>query len=323
MPAWNAADDLARHLPVVMAELPPDAELLVVDDGSTDGTGAVVTRAGAQLLSQPNQGPAAARNRGAREARGEILVFLDADCRPARGWLAALLAPFDGPGVDAVKGAYLTEQRSRVARLAQIEFEERYRLLLRHERTDFVDSFSMAIRRDVFLASGGFDPSFRMADNEDVDLSYRLAARGYGIVFAPQARVVHRHPDTLGRYFRLKLSRGYHRTVVYERYPGKAWRDSYTPLSLKLQVASLALVAAALPGAALWPVSPVLAQAALGGVAAGALGFMAASTPFMLRVLRSDPGACVAVLPFVIIRALAIGAGVLRRLLRLQAPRPK
>jgi glycosyltransferase involved in cell wall biosynthesis len=81
--------------------------IVVVDDGSTDGTGRVAAMAGATVVRTPGAGPAAARNAGAKIASGDIVVFLDADCVPESSCLAALLAPFADPEVAAVRGSYL------------------------------------------------------------------------------------------------------------------------------------------------------------------------------------------------------------------------
>ncbi|MFN7974529.1 MAG: glycosyltransferase [Acidobacteriota bacterium] len=322
VPAFQAGRDLDRNLPEVVRAL-GDGELIVVDDGSSDDTASVASRHGARVLTQPNRGPAAARNLGAGHARGDILVFLDADCRPAPGWLPALVAPLREGAFDAVKGAYLTEQASAVARLCQIEFEERYGLLSARPATDFVDSFSMAVRRSVFVEVGGFDETFRVADNEDVDLSYRLASRGHRIAFAPRAAVYHRHPDTLGKYLRLKVSRGFHRMRVYERYPGKALADSYTPFSLKLQVGA----ALAAPACAVLAASALLTGAEPKAILAASLVVMMApllsTLPFLARAARTEPRLLVHAPVFLVARAGAIALGVARRALRLPPTSPK
>src|SRR5439155_14295418 len=112
-------------------------------------------------------------------------------------WLQELLAPFADPSIVAVKGRYVTRQRGVVARFSQLEFEEKYARLERATRVDFVDTGTAAYRRDVFLATGGFDESFPAQSAEDVELAFRLADQGARFAFSPSARVRHRHAESL------------------------------------------------------------------------------------------------------------------------------
>ncbi|HMN59432.1 MAG TPA: glycosyltransferase family A protein, partial [Anaerolinea sp.] len=95
---------------------------IVVDDGSTDATSAVAESRGVRVISQSNAGPAAARNRGADLATGEILAFTDADCIPTADWLRELVRPFVDPAVVGVKGAYATTEVGLVPRFVQCEY---------------------------------------------------------------------------------------------------------------------------------------------------------------------------------------------------------
>src|SRR5687768_9412421 len=151
--------------------LPETYEVIVVDDGSVDGTAAVAEAAGAGVLSQPNRGRAAARNAGAFAARGEILLLTDADCVPARDWVRRMLEPFADPAVQGAKGIYTTHQSELIARFSQHELEEKYRRMARLDRIDFVDTYSAAYRRALFIANGGFDASIP-AGGDDHELSY-------------------------------------------------------------------------------------------------------------------------------------------------------
>lgn len=91
IPARNEAPRIARTIAAVQPQAGSDElEIVVVDDGSSDGTGAAAERAGARVISLGSDGnPGRARNAGARIARGGILLFLDADCTPCPGWLSA------------------------------------------------------------------------------------------------------------------------------------------------------------------------------------------------------------------------------------------
>lgn len=104
LPAKNEAEGLARTLPAIAGVL-PEAEVIVVDDGSTDGTAEVARTAGARVLSSPySMGNGAAIKRGAREATGEVLVFMDADGQHDPALIPVLLAKL-GEGFDMVVGA--------------------------------------------------------------------------------------------------------------------------------------------------------------------------------------------------------------------------
>jgi cellulose synthase/poly-beta-1,6-N-acetylglucosamine synthase-like glycosyltransferase len=211
------------------------------------------------------------------------VVFTDADCVPDPRFLAEICRPLlADPALAGVKGAYRTEQRSLAARFAQAEFEERYRMMARLETIDFVDTYAAAFRRSVLVEAGGFDPSFPVPNNEDVDLSWRLAAAGHRMVFAPAAVVAHQHRPTLAGYVALKVKRGYWRMKVYRRYPGKAAGDSYTPRTLKVQLAALALGLVALTICPLVPAAGVLLAALL-------LLFLVSTLPLAAASLATDP----------------------------------
>ncbi len=321
VPVYNGTATIAECLESFAAQSYPghDIEVFIVDDGSTDGTPEFVERLVGQwdeqkphvtVLRQAHQGPAAARNRGAAAAAGEFLLFTDADCVAEQDWVEQMVSPFQSPEVAAVKGAYRTRQRSLVARFAQAEFDARYRLLAAARYVDVVFSYSAAFRRELFIGIGGFDTTFPVADNEDTELSYRVASAGHKIVFNPRAIIYHRHPATLKQYLRKKYSRAYWRMMVYKRFPGKAVRDSYTPQSLKIQIATVYL---ALSGLLLLPMTTGGAYAVM---ASGVL-FAGTALPFVWQLPREDV-ALKLVSPFLLLcRATVMASGLLRAMPRL------
>lgn len=307
IPAYNASRTISQCLTALHRQsLSQDAyEIIVVDDGSADETPEIIKQFPVRCIRQKNQGPATARNRGAYEARGEIILFTDADCVPRSNWIEEMLRPFSDPEVTAVKGAYRTNQKSLAAKFAQVEFEERFTMLEKVPSIDMVDTYSAAYRKSVFLSLGGFDPSFPVANNEDTELSYKMSKAGHRMVFNPLAIVYHlNHPDSLQRYFRLKFWRGYWRMVVYKRYPEKMFRDSYTPQTLKLQILFVFVSLAAMPFLLVFPeVARYLLLLSLGG-------FLVAGFPLTLSAMRKDFLVGLVSPLYILVRAVAIGCGV-------------
>jgi glycosyltransferase involved in cell wall biosynthesis len=212
-------------------------EIIVVDDGSSDRTGEIVEGYPVKLIRQKNQGPAVARNRGAAEAKGAVIVFTDSDCELDPEFLQSIISPIEkNPQIAGVQGSYKTKQKEFMARFGQVEIETRYRRMAMEKYIDFIGTYAAAYKRDVFVQFGGFDTGFPMASGEDTEFSYKLCEKGYKLVFRPEAFVYHQHPARLDRYLRTKFYRGYWRVRLYSLHPEKTLRDSYTPQSLKIQV---------------------------------------------------------------------------------------
>ena len=238
IPTFNGASRIGNCLDALLNQrMEGDAEILVVNDGSTDNTAEVVAGySEVCLITQSNAGPAAARNRGALEAQGTIILFTDDDCVPTPEWLAAMTKPFQDSSVVGTKGVYRTRQTSLTARFVQIEYEDKYRRMLGVSQIDFIDTYSAGYRRDRFLDMNGYDTSFPVACAEDVELSYRMSARGWMMKFVPAAIVYHTHPDTLWRYLNKKFKFAFWRVLAIRKNPNKAIRDSHTPQLMKLQL---------------------------------------------------------------------------------------
>jgi cellulose synthase/poly-beta-1,6-N-acetylglucosamine synthase-like glycosyltransferase len=305
IPAYNAAATIENCLIALMQQTVPrtEYEVIVVDDGSTDQTGEVARRHGALVLKQPNSGPAVARNKGIAAARGDIVLFTDADCAPAPDWVEQMVAPLSDQHIVGVKGVYRTRQGSLAARFIQLEYQDRYDHTATSAYVDFIDTYAAGYRRQVLVESGGFDTSFPLASTEDQELSFRLAEAGHKMVFNPRAIVYHRHPESWCRYARRKYKIGYWKTLVLRLHPRKAWRDTHTPGSLKLQLVLAALTAPL----ALLSLLQIAHIRLLGLVVAV---FVVSAVPFLIKAWRRDRIITWLSLPALYVRAWSLGLGL-------------
>lgn len=313
IPARDREHDLRRCLAALAHENNSFQELIVVDDGSTDGTGNVAAELGARVIRLEGQGPAAARNAGARAAAADILVFIDADCEAQSGCIRELLQPLSEPTTAAVRGAYVTFQTNLVARFVQLEMAEKQALMAKSRRVTILDTACAAYRAEVFWRYGGFDESFAGTTAEDVELSFRLAAAGELMLFAPEAMVAHRHPSSLTRYCWRKLRFGFFRARIYSVHPDQVRGDGYTPRSMPVQILLSASLLMALATEPFNPSAKLLA-------AVIAVSFVGSCVPLLRRALRTDRGLAVAVVPLLLLRswcqAFGLIGGIISILLR-------
>jgi glycosyltransferase involved in cell wall biosynthesis len=238
IPARNEPARIGRLVGAVLAQ---DArgrpiEVIVVDDGSTDGTAAAARAAGARVLEPDGQGetgnPALGRNRGAALASGDPIVFLDADCTPAEGWLGRLLDEH-ARGTEVVGGSLdLPPALSLTARCDY--YCGWYHVHSRRAGGEVSNHppGNLSVRRDVFARTGGFTEQQPIAYSHE-ELAWQAAVRQAGgrIVFVPQARVFHHNRPGFGNLLRRnyrwgysaiesKASTGAARMAWVYRYPG-------------------------------------------------------------------------------------------------------
>jgi glycosyltransferase involved in cell wall biosynthesis len=241
VPVHNGASVLGECLSHLRDSTVNDFECLVIDDGSSDGSGAIAAAYGARVITTDhNRGPAHARNVGSRAAQSDILLFIDADILVHPNTLKLMVDSFRGdPTLDAMFGSYDDLPASK-------DFISQYRNLMhfyvhqhgRHHATTFWSGCG-AIRRDVFLRCNGFDESYRRPAIEDIELGYRLTEAGYKIILNPDVQVTHLKRWTLWSVIK---------TDIWDR--GVPWtelilRDKRLPNDLNVQVSqrlSVALV---------------------------------------------------------------------------------
>jgi GT2 family glycosyltransferase len=262
--SWNGRRHLETCLEALSLQQDPGVawEVLVLDNGSTDGTGTWLrARYPEGRLAPPpdsprlrviespvNLGFCAGNNRLVAAASGDV-AFLNNDTRPDRGWLAALVRALAGapPDVAAVSGKIVDWDGERLdfgrgvmtfdGHAFQLDFRRPLgsaRVPARGEELLFACGGNMLIRRASFLAVGGFDESY-FAYLEDVDLGWRLWSGGERVIFEPDAIVRHRSnatSDLLGLYNRGFLFERNAFLTAYKNYEAGLWEQVMPALLL-------------------------------------------------------------------------------------------
>lgn len=194
-----------------------DFEVIVVDNGSTDGTRGVLAAFGDQIrvLEEPTRGASAARNCGIRNARGGLIAFTDADCIVEADWLASLVQPLDDPSVGIVGGPILGRVAgNRIERFGELIHDQRRAIEL--DCPPYAASGNWGSRRPVLCEAGLFDET--LLRGQDVDLAWRICQSGYRLVYAPSAIVRHRNERTVWGLMREGYLHGFHGIRVIEKH---------------------------------------------------------------------------------------------------------
>lgn len=189
LPTYNRAHTLERALTSVFSQTRLPDEVLVVDDGSTDATGELVSRfPKARLLRLPrNQGAAHARNEGVRCARGDFIAFLDSDDQWAPGKLAAQLNRLAArPDLGLLCTGIEVHTRDGAVR-AHVPTQAPAAWSFAELHTYPFSTSTWMMRRAVFLDAGGFDAS--LPNCEDLDFLARIVSLGHAIEILPEALV--------------------------------------------------------------------------------------------------------------------------------------
>ena len=187
--AYNAASTMDGCLASFAKVDYPDFEVIVVDDGSTDETGAIADRHAAaapyiHVIHQPNLGLSAARNVGMRAARGEIVAYTDSDCYVDPHWLHYMAWAFTDDRFVAVGGPNLPPaEDNRTAACVAVSPGAPTHVLLTDEIAEHVPGCNMAYRKEYLAGIGGFDATYRAA-GDDVDVCWRLQDDGHLIGFS-------------------------------------------------------------------------------------------------------------------------------------------
>jgi glycosyltransferase involved in cell wall biosynthesis len=260
MPVYNGRRWLRDALDAIDAQRDGRPfEIIVVDDGSRDGSRRILEEAARNgrltVVDGPGRGIAAAINAGVREAQHPIICQIDQDVIIAPVWLAHLLAALEDPSVAAAQGHYRTAPDAGFwARMMGRDLEQRYRRI-RSDEVDHVCTGNTAYRASALHQVGLLDET--LGYGSDNDLSYRLTAAGHRLVFCREAVSLHRWREDVTGYVRQQYGVGYGRLDLLARHPHRVGGDdvsgalmmAHGPLTFLAIAGLVASAAAALSGA--------------------------------------------------------------------------
>ena len=219
--SYNGGQTLEECLRSLLALHYRDYEIIVVDDGSTDETRAILERFPAvHAISQPNLGLSIARNVGLRAASGRIIAYTDSDCVADPDWLTYLVDRLMESGAAAVGGPNLSPEDGWLAACVAAAPGQPIHVLKGDEVAEHIPGCNMAFRREALEAIGGFDPRYRRA-GDDVDVSLRLQQAGCWIAFAPGAVVWHHRRQGPLAYLRQQAGYGEAEALLRFKHPDK------------------------------------------------------------------------------------------------------
>ncbi len=231
IPLYQDGDTIEACVQAVLAQEPAPREIIVVDNGSSDRGPSHVARlaeahSSVRLIHEPVPGPAAARNRGWREARSSFVAFVDADCLAESGWLQGIRDAFTTPQVGLVGGRIRgCKPRSAVEKALAITSTQDPRPPYEVYRYAFVrgglPSGNLAARVATLLEIDGFDVHFRIG--EDHDLCARAARAGWTLRFAPDAGVVHCNYDNVRGQIRQSFGYGRAHAHLFRHHADGEW----------------------------------------------------------------------------------------------------
>ncbi len=234
VPTYNRLSSLKVTLESLFAQDFTDYEIIVVDDGSVDGTAQylqeLASRNRITCHRHPNSGLAATRRAGLHFARGTYVAFTDDDCVLPRDWLSRLHRDFQDHAVACVAGAARREGHASIFAQANDMINNYFKDALngRNDRLPFITGNNVAFTLDILTKVGGPDPRFRMGA-EDRDLVTRIVRAGGETYYDPGILVDHRNEARLAGFIRHQFEQGKGSALYYRLHPRRGERTFSVP----------------------------------------------------------------------------------------------
>jgi glycosyltransferase involved in cell wall biosynthesis len=220
VPTFNRCESLKKTVESIRRQGFSDFELIVVNDGSSDGTddylSGFISESTITYIKQPNFGPARARNAGIHEAKGTYVAFTDDDCVVPPDWLKRLHNTLSAGGIDIVGGAVRNTVKNIFADTGQTMTNHFVRSLsAKDPSTPFLTSNNVAYRLAALQRAGGFDERFSRAGGEERALHLKIRDAGGRSAFLGDCTVDHAHPFTFSNFVRQQFNYGRGAFLLY------------------------------------------------------------------------------------------------------------
>ncbi|MDI6804234.1 MAG: glycosyltransferase [Bacteroidota bacterium] len=221
IPTYNRLYQIKLALRNIFNQVFDDYEVIVIDDGSTDGTEEylkTLTMPKLKWIRQDNKGPAAARNAGVKIAQGKYIAFTDDDCIVPPNWLTSFKNVFETGDVDIIGGAVKNSNKKNIYSEVSQHITSFFVEYLNQEgkSSPFLTSNNIAYRADVLKNVGGFDERFKKAGGEERALNWKILSAGGKSVYAADIIVDHNHEMDLAGFIRQQINYGRGSFILYK-----------------------------------------------------------------------------------------------------------
>jgi len=235
--AYNAEKTIVNCILSLKKQVYPQFEIIVVNDGSTDNTKKILEKIkGIKIISQKNKGPGAARNLGAKKARGDILVFTDSDCEARdKFWLRNISSVFNKDNkIAAVASCYNGSVGKKfIEEYAFLELV--YRLKNMPHEVSTAPSSNISCRKGIFIEIGGFPEQKKFIFAEDILFSYNMSRMGK-IIWKKELGIYHKFRTTLHEY--LKQQEGFTKSTIglFLNYPNLLFNVTHHSITVYVEI---------------------------------------------------------------------------------------
>lgn len=233
IPTYNCVDKLTKALQSIenLDFYKGAFEVIVVDDGSRDGTKEYVeglihnTKLNLTYLYQENSGPSAARNRGIKNAAGEYILIIDSDCFVNKLLINQYLKHFPAEMLAGVGGNIVPDTKNRIT--DYLDYIGVWRPGYKEGRINYLVTANAFFKKNALEEAGLFDEDFRQPGGEEPELCYRLLRKGYHFKYDTDAVVIHSHRTSVAGMLKTFFVHGKGRGILAKKWPDEwIWKTA-------------------------------------------------------------------------------------------------